>query len=115
MSRSSPDESVEMGVNERQRRARAPVTEQAVLDVVGLERLAQQGIALQIDHPEREVVTGAPEGVHAPQLVRAQRRTLDSGARLAERAQAGVTRGIDCTHRSSPKPPAALAPAAPSV
>ena len=41
------DDPVEMRPYERQRRARAPVAEQAVLDVLELQRLLEQGLSLR--------------------------------------------------------------------
>jgi hypothetical protein len=53
------------------------MAEQPVLDVLGLERFAQQRIVAQVDHPDRQVVAGAPEGVGPAQFVGIQRRALD--------------------------------------
>ena len=68
------DHSVQVHPHERQRRARAPVAEEPVLHVLGLQRLFQQGVVLQVDHPHRQVVACPPEGVHQFQLVFRQRR-----------------------------------------
>jgi len=45
------------------------VAEQAALDVLGLQRLPQQGVVAQVDHACREVVAGAPVGVERVQFV----------------------------------------------
>src|SRR5262249_8160452 len=63
---------VQVGPHERQRRARAPVPEQSVLDVVDRQLLAQQRVVAQIDHPDREVVAGAPPRVELVELVAAE-------------------------------------------
>jgi hypothetical protein len=36
------------------------VTEQAILDVLGLKRLPQERVVAQVDHPYGKVVAGAP-------------------------------------------------------
>ncbi len=72
------DQPVEMRPHKRQRRARAPVAEQPVLHVIGPQRLLEQRVVLQIDHPDREVIAGPPEGVN--QFHVADRQwTLDPG------------------------------------
>ena len=40
-----------------------PVAEEAVLDVVGVEGLFEEGVVLEVDHAEGEVVAGGPEGM----------------------------------------------------
>ena len=57
------DQAVQVNIGERQAGARSPVSEQPVLDVLGLEGFFQQRIVLQIDHAERQVVAGSPIGV----------------------------------------------------
>jgi hypothetical protein len=47
-------------VDESEAWARTPVSEQAVLDVLGLQRFFQQGIRLEIDHSERQVIARSP-------------------------------------------------------
>ena len=61
------DQPVQMDIDEIQSRGRAPMAEQAGLDVLKLERLFQQRIILQVDLPDRKIVRGAPIGVHLPQ------------------------------------------------
>jgi hypothetical protein len=58
-----PDETVEMNVGEGDTGTRAPVPEQAVLDMARPQRLAQERIVLQVDHAHREVIARAPVGV----------------------------------------------------
>ena len=53
---------VQLGVDEVQPWRGAPVAEQARLDVLGAERLAQQGIPLQVDLGDGEVVGRLPIG-----------------------------------------------------
>jgi hypothetical protein len=57
------DASIEMDVDEVQAGRGAPMSEQARLDVLSLERLAKQGIVEQIDLTNREVVRGTPIAV----------------------------------------------------
>jgi hypothetical protein len=45
------------------------VAEQPRLDVLDLERLAQQWVRLELDLAHRQVVRGAPVRVDQPQLV----------------------------------------------
>ena len=58
------DQPVQVYPDERQRRAGAPVAEQTVLHVLGGQRLAQERVVFEIDHPDRQVVTRPPIGVH---------------------------------------------------
>ena len=67
------DQPVGMGPDEGLARARAPMTQQAVLDVLGPQGFAQQGVVLQIDHSHRQVVGGAPPGINLIQLFTRQR------------------------------------------
>ena len=46
------NEPVQMNVDEREARARSPVAEQTILDVLGSQRFLQQRILLQVDHSE---------------------------------------------------------------
>ncbi len=58
------DKAVEMHPKERLTRIGAPVAQQALLDVLRFERLAQQGIVVEVDHSGAEIIAGAPVGVH---------------------------------------------------
>ena len=60
---------VEVDLDEALAGVGAPVAEQAVLDVLGLERLAQQGIVVQVDHAGAEVIAGAPLGVEVVEFI----------------------------------------------
>ena len=68
------DQPVQMDVDECQAGARSPMAEQPLLDVLRLERLAQQRIVLQIDHAERQVVAGSPIGIGFAQFIGIERR-----------------------------------------
>ena len=57
------DQPVEVDVDEVQARRRAPVAEQARLDVVLRQRDFQQRVVEQIDLPDRQIVRRAPIGV----------------------------------------------------
>ena len=69
------DQPIQVEVDEAEPGRRAPVPEQARLDVLGPERLAQERIVLKVDLADRQVVRGAPVGVevlevhHAPVVV----------------------------------------------
>ena len=75
------DQAVEVNVGEAHARIGAPVTEQAPLDVLGLQRLTQQRIVSQVDHPRRQEQGRVPIGLHALQLLGLERAALDSGTR----------------------------------
>src|SRR5581483_9302724 len=64
-----PDRAVEMRVEEVEAGRRPPVAEQARLDVLRRERLAQEGVVEQVDLPDGEVVRGAPVRVERAQLL----------------------------------------------
>ncbi len=59
------DHPVEVDVEEVEPRGRAPVAEQAGLDVLRLQFLPQEGVVQQVDLAHREVVGGPPVGVDA--------------------------------------------------
>jgi hypothetical protein len=71
------DHPVEVGVEEVQPRSRPPVAEQARLDVLGYERIDEQGVGEQVDLPDREVVRRSPVRVQAAQLFGRQRGVVD--------------------------------------
>ena len=76
------DEPVQMRPDQVQAGRGAPVAEQARLDVLGGEWLAQQRVVEQVDLPDREVVRGAPPCVDALELLtgeRAGRRSFGGG------------------------------------
>ena len=75
------DEPVEVDVDEGQAGARSPMAEQAVLDVLGAQRLVQQRIVEQVDHAQAQVIAGAPISVGLAQLVGAERRAGDGRPR----------------------------------
>ena len=64
---------VQVRVDEVQARCRAPVAEQPRLDVLGLQRLAQQRVVEQVDLPDGEIVRSTPVGIDQPQLLRVER------------------------------------------
>ena len=64
------DDAVQMGVDEVQPRRRAPVAEQARLDVRQREWLFQQRIVVEVYLTDREVVRRAPIGVHLAEQFR---------------------------------------------
>jgi hypothetical protein len=71
------------------------VTEEAILDVLGLERFAEERIVLKVEHAEDEVIAGTPEGVGFLQLFGAEWTALHGGSRFAERAEGCGSLGFD--------------------
>ncbi len=72
------DDAVEMRVDEVEPGRRAPVTQQARLDVRQLQRLLEQRVVHQIDLTDREIVRGPPVGVEPCQIFRAERGIVAS-------------------------------------
>ena len=66
------DDPVQVDVDEVESGRRSPVPEQARLDVLRAEGLAQQRIGKQVDLPDRQVVRGTPVRVDARQQLAAQ-------------------------------------------
>src|SRR5262249_40506675 len=50
------DHSIEVNIGEREPRTGTPMAEKPVFNVLGLQRLLQQRISLQVNHAEREVL-----------------------------------------------------------
>ena len=50
----------------------SPMAQQARFDMVVIQRFAQQGIVLQVEHPDAQIVGGAPVGVDLAQLIGGQ-------------------------------------------
>jgi hypothetical protein len=67
-----PDDAVQVDVDEIQPRRRAPVPEQPRLDVLQRERLLQEGIVVEIDLPDRQIVRGPSIGVHLAEQFRGE-------------------------------------------
>ena len=63
------DQAVGVGVDEVQPRSRAPVTQEAGLDVLQTERSLQQWVVEEVDLSDAQVVGRAPVGVDEPELV----------------------------------------------
>jgi len=63
------DDAVEVEVNEVESGGGAEVAEQAWLDVIAGERLAEQRIVAQVDLTDGEIVGSAPVGVHEVKLL----------------------------------------------
>ena len=68
------DEAIEVDPDEGLAGVGAPVAEQAVLDVLGLEGFAEERIVAEEDHAAGEVVAREPVGVHAAKLVGSEDR-----------------------------------------
>jgi hypothetical protein len=63
------DEAIEMDPDKRLAGIGTPVAEKAILDVLGLERLAEERIGAKIDHAGGKIVASAPVGVHLGEFV----------------------------------------------
>jgi hypothetical protein len=59
---------IAVDVGEAEGRGSAPVAQQAMLDMLGLEGFFQQGIIPQVNHADGQVVTGPPVGVNFVQF-----------------------------------------------
>ena len=63
------DHAVDVGVDEVEARRRAPVAEEARLDMLGGQRLAQQRVVEEVDLSDRQVVGGPPPTVDCLEFV----------------------------------------------
>src|SRR6266851_6634004 len=70
-------QSIEMNVGEALAGVRAPVTQQARFGLLEFQRLAQQRIVLQIEHPQTQIKGGSPICVNLAQFIRTVRRSLN--------------------------------------
>src|SRR4051812_18866469 len=93
------DQPIQVNVCERESRARAPVSEEPVLNVFRFERFFQQRIVLQINHAETQEITSPPVSVNITQLVCAQRFPLNGGSGWAVSAEGSAFRW--CGHGKS--------------
>ena len=75
------DGTVQMHIDEIQAGGRAPMAEQAGLDVIQGQRLLQQRIVEQIDLAHRKIVRGPPPGIHQAQFLLRER--IGGGRRFA--------------------------------
>jgi hypothetical protein len=77
------DQSIEVGINKGLTRIRTPVSQQPRLDVLQSQRLAQQRVGLEVEHPQLQKQARSPIRVDAPQLGRSERGSLDRRTRGA--------------------------------
>ena len=68
-----PDDPVQVHIDEILSRRSAPVAEQPGLDVLRLQRLAQERVGIQVNLPDRDVVRRPPVGIHSAQQLGSQR------------------------------------------
>ena len=88
------DHAVHVRVDEVEPRRRAPVAEQAGLDVLRPQRLTQQRVVEQVDLSDRQVVRSAPPAVDQVQLVGPERALRsDAGGAFAHVSTEGRTGG----------------------
>ena len=66
------DNPVEVDIDKVQTRRGTPVPEQARLYMLQLQRFFEQGVVVQINLADRQVVGGAPIGIHLAQQIRRQ-------------------------------------------
>src|SRR5262245_22278005 len=62
------DQAIHVDVGEAKAGTRSPVAQQSFLDMHGLERLAQERVVAQIDHPRGEIIARPPVRVDGSQL-----------------------------------------------
>ena len=67
------DQAIEVDVDEVQPGRGTEMPQQARLDVLHLERLAQQRIGVQINLPDGKIIGGSPVCIHLSQFFRAER------------------------------------------
>ena len=65
----SVDHPVQVGIDEVQPGARAPVAEEPRLDVLGAQRFTKQSVVEQVDLPDGQIVGRPPVGVEVGELV----------------------------------------------
>ena len=85
------DDPVQVRVDEVLARGRAPVPQEQLLDVLQLQRLAEQGIVAEVDLGDRQVIGGPPVGVDLAEFFRASGRP----SRLRRATSAGSSIGFD--------------------
>src|SRR5437016_1364621 len=90
-----------MDVDEVLARGGPPMAEEARLDVRPRERLGQEGVVEQVDLAHRQVIGGAPVGIHLPKQLGLEGRVhgdllgrdrsldVDRGSRLTRRVPRG--------------------------
>ena len=67
------DDPIQMDVDEVLPRSGPPVAQQPRLDVLELQRLAQERVVIKVDLADRQVIGGPPVGVHLAEEVRCER------------------------------------------
>jgi hypothetical protein len=92
------DEAVQVRVDEGQPGAGAPVAQQTILDMFGAQRLLEQGIFDQVDHPQGEIATGLPISVDEAQFVGGERISRDGGPRGPVSTEGEIGCGFDRSH-----------------
>ena len=93
---------VAVHVGKTQRRRCAPVTQQAMLDLRGLQGFPQQRVRLQVNHAHGEVIAGAPVGVDQAQLFTVERS--GRGLLRAVRIQDVILAVAVIRHRAATRP-----------
>ncbi len=61
--------STQVGIDETKPWARAPMTEQPALDMLGLQGLPQRGIRLKMDHAQTREIAGAAVDIHPVRFI----------------------------------------------
>ena len=94
----------QVNVGECQAGTRAPMSQEAVLDVFRLQGFPQQWIFLQIEHAQDYVSARSPKRICLAQLIGAQGSSLNRGSRFAKRTQRLNCRGISPNRRCHREP-----------
>lgn len=68
------DEPIQVDPNQGLARIGAPMTQEPILDVLRLQRLAEKRVPAKINHAHRQIVASSPVGVDLPQLFGRKRR-----------------------------------------
>jgi hypothetical protein len=77
------------------------MTKHPAFDVFRLEWLAEQGILLKINHPQCQIIAGAPKCMRCAGLFLAERLSFDRRSRDSVRTQITLQRFLGDYHKSS--------------
>jgi hypothetical protein len=83
---------VQMDVNQAHAGIRSPMSKQANFQMLGGERLAEQGSVAQVNHPETQIQAGSEVCVDILQFIRRERTCSDCAPRWPEGAEGTLIR-----------------------
>jgi hypothetical protein len=81
------------------------VTQQSILDVLGLQWIIEQRIIAKVNHPQAEIIAGSPVEFGVAQLAGTKRLVFDcgsSGSVWAQFENFGWTADFDRAHNVTP-------------